>query len=203
MTDNIEQIKTEYETERAKLFDQAGQPIYAPAEQERRQTALKEELTGKVNRIVESCQGEIATLQSQLKVVAAPVQPLDNLSEAELSRANARREFVKEDISSLTLGELAKRLAALLEGNDKATLFLYGRYLPTRLKSLNNLQSSQPDARTLAALQAEAEARLTTLPDTDKTKELKKRLGELQSRQGAARLVLQETTQPRRQPMRL
>jgi hypothetical protein len=147
MSDNLEAIKTEYQTGLAQLFDQAGAPIYAPAEQERRQQQLKAALESKITRIVEAAQGEIDTLQSELKVTAAPVQPLDNLTEAELNRANARREFVKEDISSLSLRELSTRLAALLEGNDKATLFLYGRYLSDRLKGLGNLERSNAAPR--------------------------------------------------------
>lgn len=195
---DIETITTEYQTSLAALKGADGQPIYAPAEQERRQSELKAGLESKVGSIVEGAGAEIQTLQSQLRAAEQPVAPLDNLSAEELQSATARQSFVKEDIAGLGLEELGKRLQVLLEGKDRASLFLYVRYLPARLKALKPFEANRPEALALARLAREAEARLTTPADHAKVAKLKQKIEDLQRRQGAARKALQEATGPAR-----
>lgn len=60
-------------------------------------------------------------------------QPM--LTDAEIATANARREFIKEDVSDRDLPGLLDMTRHALTTDDRPTLYLLTRYLPNRLQA--------------------------------------------------------------------
>jgi hypothetical protein len=58
------------------------------------------------------------------------------LSADELERANAKRNFVSDDVAPLSIQVLKKRVAAILASGDRALMFCYMAAAKQRCRSL-------------------------------------------------------------------
>jgi hypothetical protein len=119
---------------RAQLLMPDGSRRYADAVHHDRMAELTrafEEATAsafeRVDGHVQAARNEVETLESD--------SPIDRLSEADLLRANGRRQFVREDCETLPVPALVARCRAALDTNDVAGKFLLFRYAGRRLEA--------------------------------------------------------------------
>ena len=136
---SVEHALTTFEHERARLLTPDGHRIYTDDEHERREAELR--ATRAAADALRSAEADRERLEHR--------DPLDTLTPAELDRATARREFVREDAERLPIGELAARLRGALDANDRALLYLWVRYGARRVEQE---QEQGRGARTHAAL---------------------------------------------------
>ncbi len=129
----VEHAIAQAETDRAKLTP-GGQRLYSDEEQQRREQAIEAALQETIERVTEQAD---ATVREAAAVVERfeDADPLNALSSDELAAANARAVFVKEDCTTLPLAELTRRITHALAGDDRALLYLLGRYAGQRLQT--------------------------------------------------------------------
>ena len=154
---SVEHALTTFEHERARLLTPDGHCIYTDDEHERREAELR--ATRAAADALRSAEADRERLEHR--------DPLDMLTPAELDRATARREFVREDAERLPIGELAARLRAALDAGDRPMLFLLVRYGTQRAEAEAERGHSVRSHASLIALHdalREAGARFT---DTD------------------------------------
>ena len=112
-----------------------GTRVYGPAEHEERLAAVYDaagaEFDQATQRYAAQGEREVADLEKQLARLAG-ADPFDALSAAEQQRAAVRREFVREDVQALPPHQLADRARAAIADGDRATAYLYHRYLAGR-----------------------------------------------------------------------
>lgn len=133
-------IAHQTEAEKAKLYRGDGRPVFAEDTHKERLAAIAEQQAGKLAALLaktDSAAVDLADERTQL----AGANPLDNLTDSELQRANLLAKFVQEDIATLPITQLAARFEALAMGNDKATLFLMGRYITPRLANVSSTEA--------------------------------------------------------------
>ncbi len=159
----IENAVQQYENSKAKLFNDAGKPIYSEAEHAKRLASLQSDLQAAMDNVISAAEARIAETQAKITALEAK-SALDALSPSELLAANERGAFIKEDIDSMAVSDLVIRLKALLaDGKDKVALFLYSRYVPARHAAESKKPNSpQQNAalRELRELIGQAEAKL-------------------------------------------
>lgn len=109
--------------------------LYGPEELAEREARALAAYDARGAEIVAAVERAVAEAEQEL-VKLEGASPLDRLSEAELARANARREFVREDAAELPPDVLAQRIRAALVAGDKADLVLWDRYAGKRVAAL-------------------------------------------------------------------
>jgi len=141
-----------YNRQRGRLYD-GDQPIYT--DHAEREAAALAPLDAMVARAEELADTAIRDAEAAIDAEENS-DPADHLSPAELERANARAAFVKEDADLLPLPALLGRLKTALAGDDKATLFLFTRYVGQRADretQAGRAAGNGPAATALHALQ--------------------------------------------------
>ncbi len=112
-----------------------GTRVYGPAEHEERLAAIYEaagaEFDAAAARYAAQSEREVADLEKQLAVLAG-ADPFDTLSPDQKQAAATRQTFVKEDCETLPPHQLADRARAAIADGDRATAYLYHRYLAGR-----------------------------------------------------------------------
>lgn len=194
---DIETEVSNFLAEKAKLFNGNSQPIHVPEEHTQRLATLQAGLQSTLDQITGPLDAQITAIRSQITALEGK-NTLDQLTPAELETANARREFLKEDISLVSLADLSSRLKALVaDGKDKAGLFLYARYLPARLDAENGKPQTPAHRQALGELwqlQRAAQQKLNPSQEAEINK-LRSQIEEAQlKRARASRLVMDVTT---------
>lgn len=195
----VEQAVAKFNEGKAALLGSNGQPRFVPDEHGRQMAALQATLQSAVDSEVTTAESAIQTTQAKIVAIQAR-SPLDALSQAELQRANERAQFVKEDLSSMPLDALAGRLKTMLAGEDKADLFLFVRYLPSRIEAENKTARSEPIRamlRELIALHRQAGEVLTPSGEAE-VKKLRADIEAAQLRRARALTAARDATQQRR-----
>lgn len=133
-----ERAIADYQQAKAQLFDPQGRPVYVDhaTRLANLDTEHSEKLAGVIEKTCQSINAEITRLQGQITVLESK-SPVDTLDGAELGRANALANFVREDCLQSPLPALAKKLEAAILQNDRVNLFLLARYLPARIEAEN------------------------------------------------------------------
>jgi hypothetical protein len=118
--------------QKAALLRQDGQPKYVPAEHAERVSAIDAEFEAMATRITETAAAAVEATRQEL-LVLGHADPFDALTAAEQERAATRRPFIIEDVDGKPPRDLAGAIRSALAANDRAAVYLYGRYLPRRL----------------------------------------------------------------------
>jgi hypothetical protein len=124
-----------FERNRADLSMPDGSPKYAPAVHDNLLAGAVRSLHDVAGELDEAVEEEVRTVQRLRE--AAEDDPITQLSDAELQKANLRAVFVQQDADHLTLPALAARLRGIIAaGNgkpDKVQAFLWSRYASLRV----------------------------------------------------------------------
>lgn len=124
-----------------------------------------------------------------------------SLSDEEMSRANTRRPFVKEDCEELPLRTLYHKMLHALQAGDPSLQYLYQRYGRQRLERKQESDSHSPQEREkLARLLTELTDRLVDKRPRKvnaEVKELRKEIIEFRSQVEARRRELSIQNNPR------
>ncbi len=193
--DKLASAAEQFEKRRQSLY-QDGKPLFAEWHAEEKLAEARKP----VQKAAEQAMEIVAQLEDELAKAqrAADADPTSLLSEAELERANARREFVKEEAAELPLDAIMRRLMYVKHEGDKVEQWLYHRYLSMNLDrfpadeqvrliaALEELKSKfvpeRNDEKVTAKREAARDLRrqvATTLDDVTGAREerIKKRLG--------------------------
>ena len=141
-------------------------------------------------------QRDVAVLHERLLALLEDADPLSRLTEADLVRANARREFVREDIQTLSPENLARRVRTVLATDDLVAQVLHQRALEQRLRQLDMQESlsvaEQTDRHPLHQFMEQLRAKTADPTAGDKkhaataqldlARQLTKRVGEAQAK---------------------
>jgi hypothetical protein len=144
--------------QRTELFDGAGKGIYSDVEHKKRLAAFLAPVEQAAEEARELAQNAIAEASSM--ATAAHRNLLTAMSTEELQRAQALREFVKEDAETMPFAELAMALQAALVYADAPTKELYRRYGQKRLDATNKAMHENRLRLLPAETQALADVRL-------------------------------------------
>lgn len=125
-----------YEEGERQLFRLDGSKLYSEDEHRDRVRALAQERTRKIDLVLEELRGEVETARKDLSVLEDG-DVTDLLSGFDLAEAQAKREFVADDVFALSKDKLVDRLRAVLAGGDRASIFTYWRAASARYDSLS------------------------------------------------------------------
>jgi len=127
-----------FERGRATLYRPDGGPKYAETTHAELLATLTATLHGVAQRVDAAVAAELAAVRRAEE--AEHDDPVSYLTPAELATANARAGFVREDSERLPLPQLLTRLrgvlAAGVNGPDKPTALVWGRYAGQRIASV-------------------------------------------------------------------
>jgi hypothetical protein len=115
------------------LYTEGGQRLYSDEEHERRYDALLAEFDREKDSVVAEADRAIEKAERTLALEHRDLS--DSLTTAELERANAKKSYVEDDVRTLPLETLLKRVKAAQTADDKPTMFLYARTLPKRAEA--------------------------------------------------------------------
>jgi hypothetical protein len=203
-TTAIENAAATYEANHAKLFTAPGQPVYSPETHAAKVAELQTNFNQAIEAKAAAADEKIATLQTELTLATAQTDPMASLTPDELAAANARREFVKEDVEAASWQELAHRLELILIRGDRAEIFLLSRYASTRVAAAGRIASQyQPFLREIHQRLNEARARLVPAQSAEKIEAIKRQIEDLQIFKVRARRRVEVLTVPRRERVRL
>jgi hypothetical protein len=124
---SVQQATTAFETAKSKLYTADGQPIFAPAEQEKRMGAALQALQASTETAVSIAKNN-AQWAIGRKEVLLNSDPAADLAPPDLAAASQRAMFVREDVANMTFPELAARIRATAANGDKPGVFLLARY---------------------------------------------------------------------------
>ena len=127
----LDQALARFESERAKLFDSDGKPLWFDEHHQKRLTEFAAPVLAVAARAGEAATAAFA--EADALEVAAPADPAAGLPTDELTRASAMTPFVQRDVDHLPLSDLAARVRAVAAGNDRPAKFAYLRFLPERI----------------------------------------------------------------------
>ena len=131
----LDRAMEDYERGRAGLLRPDGEPRYSPVEMAEHLAQLGEPL----RRAIAAADQASTVASDQAGRMAAGVvnpDPVGWLSSDELAAANSRAGFVREDVERLSLDALAQRLAGVVAGGDRPSMWLHWRYADQRLSAL-------------------------------------------------------------------
>lgn len=160
--------------------------------------ALRDNL-GDLETVEVHVQASAGTVREAARLMedATSVDRQHNLSDTDMVRANAAREFVKENCDKLTLEELCGKVQQALQTNDTAQSWLYLRYGAQRLSEsrAEDRQSLRDTEAFQAALKKAGDGmRDTSGRDTSaRAKALRLAAAQLEGRAKARSAALQET----------
>lgn len=132
MVAGVKQAAARFEADKAKLFTQAGKPVYNTDMHLAKMKALQDGAIADAKRTAD----EIAAAQTKITeleaVARAEATSLAAFSTADLERAAALRPFIEDDVAKLDNTNLAANLRAAVNGQDKVAAMLYSRLLADR-----------------------------------------------------------------------
>jgi hypothetical protein len=125
-----EHANARLERELRQLVRSDGSPVYAPAEMQEREQAIRAAVVAEYDRMCTAliARGEQHAAEAERKMALLDREPIDMLSAEGQARAAARREFIREDVERLGGTVLADRINAAIAAGDKPLLVLYERY---------------------------------------------------------------------------
>lgn len=131
----VENAAATLATKRAALH-RNGQAIYSPEEQQRRDAEAEAGFRRTFTDAAEAAQAEIADAEDELqRLDRAEADPIATLTADDLTKANARAAFIREDAESLPVAALADRAEEAATGGDRATWALILRYASRRIET--------------------------------------------------------------------
>lgn len=190
----IREFKDATAREKLTLFDESDNPIYVPAEHQRRLPEYEQRQATHLARFRERVSTHEQAAQRAIEdadrgLMALNVDPLDKLTGAELQTAAARKVFVGEDCEKLELPTLVERIQAIALGSDKVSQALYARYSAARLQLEEIERGAQsPGVQSLRAALAQLDQALTD-------EETRKQRSKLEARKAAAQQLRQAVRQ--------
>jgi hypothetical protein len=150
-----EAVRQRFEEGQAQHYHADGSKYYADEEHEQRLSALRTERNWELREIQEEANRAIEEAQADLAALTNG-DPTTILSDTELQRANNKRQFVAEDVASLGMEALSKRIDTVARGGHRASMFAY---LAASKRYVASNTSGSDDERTeLMALAARLEA---------------------------------------------
>lgn len=167
INDERARITTEREKALAGLR-RDGQPIYAPAEEQRRREEIEQKYQSALRTVKESIAQTIKEAEAELAASGA-TDPLARLTDDEMARAANRREFIREDWELLGLETLVHRIRRALESRDRAEMALHQRYGQTALNERFRMDQRGPSM--LKPLLADLEGKLIDVKLRDRARE--------------------------------
>jgi hypothetical protein len=174
---------------RKALLRADGTRVYSDAEHVEREAQLYTEYRRALAAASKAANEAIAAAEATLS--EGPDDPLHSLTPAELDRANALREFVREDAATLPLRELVDRVEAALRVGGKPELYLWQRGVRARLAALPADRYGIPtDHRELVGLEALLGRLDEKLTDPAKQARRERERAEARERQAAAMGVI-------------
>ncbi len=123
----------EFQTNKSKLFRSDGSPVYGDKELQERVNALLERPKIALGALEREVSETIAAAERDLQL--ADLDPVLQLSDAELHRAAALRGFVADAVGEADLPTLAKTLTAILAHGGKAERTVYLRAASAKLEA--------------------------------------------------------------------
>ena len=126
---------------KAKLLTHDGKPILEPAAHSRAVEKAGEPLRAAVEKALAVADSAMAEVEA--KRLSAYADGTSTLNVVELDDANRLARFIQEDCQTLSLDDLAQRVAWVLKGTDKARRFVTLRYAVQRWK-LEEPKTPQP-----------------------------------------------------------
>jgi hypothetical protein len=131
-----------FDAGKAKLYLSSGAQKYGEEEHTRRLGDLRSTLTATIGATQELTADVIKREQLQYDHLEHG-DPFDRLTPDERSAASTAKAFVEEDARRMTASDLVARLRLTLDGGDKATQYLWARYVGQRIQA-----AASPDAVT-------------------------------------------------------
>jgi hypothetical protein len=126
----------------ATLYLASGQQKYGEEEHTRRLGELRASLTsviGNTHTVADEVEKKSQTVIDHL----AYGDPFDALDPIDKSAAASAKTFVQEDAARIAPAELLTRLRHVLDSGDKASMYLWARYVGQRIQA-----AASPDAAT-------------------------------------------------------
>lgn len=137
-----------FNAERQKLYREDGQQKYSPVEHKEIEDDLKRQRDETFSELKQRTDKLSAEVSTKLEVTAKPER---YLSDEEMTRANGRRDFVREDVDRLPLGEVPGLLREAELTGDRVDRWLAARYATIRadreLEKLREGGASAGDVR--------------------------------------------------------
>jgi hypothetical protein len=127
----VQQAVERARTDRAALLRPDGTRRYTDAEHVEREQAINGRLDSDLDAIIESARSDEAAARAELEGLEVERDPLAGLSTADLERAAALREFVREDVETLPWTDVLSRIE--ISKGDKVLALLMIRYARRRL----------------------------------------------------------------------
>lgn len=118
-----------FNAERQKLYREDGQQKYSPVEHKEIEDDLKRQRDEAFSELKQRTDKLSAEVSTKLEVTAKPER---YLSDEEMTRANGRRDFVREDVDRLPLGEVPGLLRESELTGDRVERWLAARYATIR-----------------------------------------------------------------------
>lgn len=112
---------------RAALLRPDGSRRYSDAEHSERDNALRGQFQRTIKDAKDKARARVVETEQRLARMDR-LDPSSLLSADELATANARREFVKEDVEAAPWETVTQRLNDAMEDGDRVTVWLYRRY---------------------------------------------------------------------------
>jgi hypothetical protein len=119
---------------KARLLTSDGRPLYAEEEHARRMQGLAESF----NRVVEAAVAAADRIRAAAELVITVAEHqdlLDALSGPEQAAAANKAGFVREDAERLPAAQLVARLEAVAAEGDRASAYLWARYVGQRVEA--------------------------------------------------------------------
>ncbi len=153
-TADIDRAADRFRADEGKLLRPDGTRRYGDEEHAERVAALLADFDTTAQAAHDHAETTIADAERTLHTLEHG-DPVDRLTPDELTRANAKALFVREDAETLPLPELAERCRVALAGSDRAAQLLHARYATRRAHAMQEAAHGQgrrlPDSD-LAAL---------------------------------------------------
>jgi hypothetical protein len=156
----------------AELHTDDGSRLFSDEEHDRRYQALLAEFDRAKDRVVTDADKAIE--EAERTLVLEHRDLADNLTNEELTRANAKKAYVEDDVRNVTLETLVKRVKAAQASGDRPTQFLYARTLQNRIETEYASDVTQENAWALRELEALAADLTRTIRGPEAERELSK-----------------------------
>jgi hypothetical protein len=127
----IDEAAAQHERARKALSRPDGQPRYGPAESTELEEVARREFEDKLRRLEDEVDGRLASAEEKLHTMEHS-DPSAALTAAELEQANARREFISDEVFGHTAQGLEDRVRAVIASGDSAAMFLYAHFIRAR-----------------------------------------------------------------------
>jgi hypothetical protein len=144
--EKIDRVAECHEAATAELYRTDGSKRFSDDEHKERETTLKREFNAALDSIEADIEQRIATSEEKL-LSLENADPTDSLTNEELARANAKRDFVADDCFNLPLKQLEKRCRSVLASGDRPTIFLYAHHAAQRVGEPKAYNPNNPAAR--------------------------------------------------------